>query len=255
MSELQKLFVELHSGHVGNFDPARFAYITGLCQRACQVRYQANRVLHDKALKSVKRYQADLQAGQKQASKTLAVLSKKFPSHVEIAQILYERCEYRQIERLNKQLISRAARQQHLAQLSALNQQADQRVESANNVVAALTPLDDVLRQQEQAARIGAGYTPPVRDDGSGEQLELTSMKYLRESMKYDGIDRVIDRALNDCPENPGPHNPQMLAIRALSQMHALSPQYLRRFASYVETILWLDKNHSKLSNPAPEAT
>lgn len=255
MSELQELFAELKSGYAGNFDPARFAYISGLCQRACQARYQANHVLREKALKSIKHYQADFQAWQKQISKTLAELSKKFPSHAETAQALFERCEYRQIERLNKQLISRAARQQHLAQLSVLNQQADQRVELANNVVAALTPLDDVLRQQEQTARINAGYTPPVLDDGSGEQLELTSMKYLRESMKYDGIDRVINRALNDCPENPGPHNPQMLAIRALSQMHALSPQYLRRFASYIETILWLDKNHSKLNNPVPEVS
>jgi len=71
-------------------------------------------------------------------------------------------------------------------------------------------------------------------------------MKQLRESMKHLNIDKIIARAINEGPENPGPLNPQMLAIKSLINMRDLSPSYLRRFASYIETLLWLEKNINK---------
>jgi hypothetical protein len=75
----------------------------------------------------------------------------------------------------------------------------------------------------------------------------MQSMKHFRQSMKHFNIDQVIARAINQGPENPGPLNPQMLAIKSLTQMRDLSPMYLRRFAAQIETLLWLEKNAAKL--------
>ena len=58
---------------------------------------------------------------------------------------------------------------------------------------------------------------------------------------------KLVERAIDDFPENAGPHNPHMLAITSLMNMRDLSPQYLRRFAGYIETVLWLEKNETIL--------
>ena len=47
-------------------------------------------------------------------------------------------------------------------------------------------------------------------------------------------------------PQNPGPLNPQMLAIKSLSTMRELSPDYLNRFVSYVDTLLWLERSEAQ---------
>jgi len=108
--------------------------------------------------------------------------------------------------------------------------------------------FDEVLYQQEQHARLAPGELPEPQSDGRGEQLVMQSMKHYRESMKHFNIDKIIERAINDGPLNPGPLNPQMLAIKSLTHMRDLSPQYLRRFAAYIETLLWLEKNATRLS-------
>jgi hypothetical protein len=43
-------------------------------------------------------------------------------------------------------------------------------------------------------------------------------------------------------PRNAGPLNSQRLVHRALSLMQDVSPEYLHRFVSYVDTLLWLDQ-------------
>jgi hypothetical protein len=51
---------------------------------------------------------------------------------------------------------------------------------------------------------------------------------------------RVVTRAIQDRPDNPGPLNAQMLATRLLMALRRLSPVYLSRFISYIDTLLWL---------------
>jgi hypothetical protein len=53
---------------------------------------------------------------------------------------------------------------------------------------------------------------------------------------------RLVTRAIQDRPENPGPLNGQMLATRSLTELRRLSPEYLYRFVSYIDTMLWLQQ-------------
>ena len=141
---------------------------------------------------------------------------------------------------------SDSKRQEPLSQLGNLKNEMPQ-VETVEHKCKENLSLDEILFNQEQDARLETGSAP--LPSGSDElKFELQSMKRFRESMKYFNIDKIINRAINDFPENAGPHNPHMLAIKSLMQMKELSPQYLRRFASYIETILWLEKNSTKLN-------
>ena len=123
------------------------------------------------------------------------------------------------------------------------------RANSKNEPQVDLTQtLDQMLLQQEQQARRQSGAPQLVSTEPSPDEFELQSLKSIRESMKYSNIDATIDRAIEHFPENAGPHNPHMLAITSLMKMRDLSPQYLRRFTSYIETVLWLEKNEVKLN-------
>ena len=54
--------------------------------------------------------------------------------------------------------------------------------------------------------------------------------------------DKVVTQALAEVPEDCGPLNPQRLATRSLETMRDLSPHYLSRFVSYIDTLFWLEQ-------------
>ena len=208
LAELDTIITQLNSQPAPSFAPARLAFVKSLAQRA-QGEHQANAVLVAKALSHAQQYQHDLNAKTKQDKKAKAK-TKKITSN-------------------------------NLAKLSSLTQSINtQAVAKPSNTPKS---VDDILQQQETEAR--KVFEPNGRK--KDHYQELQSMKEFRESMKHFNIDAIIARAINDGPESPGPLNPQMLAIKSLTHMRDLSPSYLRRFASYTETLLWLEKAGSKL--------
>ena len=59
--------------------------------------------------------------------------------------------------------------------------------------------------------------------------------------------DKVVNQALAEVPESAGPLNPQRLATRSLETMRDLSPHYLSRFVSYIDTLFWLEQAERNL--------
>ncbi len=247
ISSFIEIFEELDAAYARNFDPVRFAFIQSLSQRLATQSHKTNHVLIEKACSSAQQYKADLAAHRERARAILTELSENSPQHRDQALALFEHCQFKQLESLNAKLKQQRVNQQHLSELRNLVGDIDRLTESVVGAPEQLS-IDDILFQQEQSALVAAGDIPLDNADGSGEQLVMQSMKQFRESMKHFNIDRIIARAIDQGPENPGPLNPQMLAIRSLTHMRDLSPPYLRRFASYIETLLWLEKNASKLA-------
>ena len=243
-----EIFEQLSQGHASNFDPVRFAFIQSLSERLASPQHQDNQALIEKALTGAQQYQVDLNSYRQQANNTLKGLSENFPEHFDVAQTLFEECQFKQLEALSVSLNRQRLNEQNLSELRGLISDINKPSEAVSNTPKQLS-IDDILFQQEQNALVAAGDIPPDNTDGSGEQLVMQSMKQFRESMKHFNIDKIIARAIDEGPENPGPLNPQMLAIKSLTHMRDLSPPYLRRFANYIETLLWLEKNAAKLNN------
>ena len=79
-----------------------------------------------------------------------------------------------------------------------------------------------------------------------GPRPELKSVRGFREVWsKIAAIDHM-DQAMVRGPENAGPLNPHMLVLRSLALMRQLSPDYLQRFLSHVDSLLWLDQENQK---------
>ena len=54
--------------------------------------------------------------------------------------------------------------------------------------------------------------------------------------------DKLVTQSIKHAPENAGPLNPQMLVIHSLATMRDLSPHYMSRFVSYIDTLMWLEQ-------------
>ncbi len=84
----------------------------------------------------------------------------------------------------------------------------------------------------QQAALRGDGRTAP-----EGQTLTWFRSVWTRLS-----AERRLTQSLARVPTNAGPLNSHNLVHQSLALMRDLSPEYLHRFMSYVDTLFWLDE-------------
>jgi hypothetical protein len=71
--------------------------------------------------------------------------------------------------------------------------------------------------------------------------LELKTVRESRATWARLSVDKQLALAMKQAPQNAGPINSHMLVLRSLAMMQAISPDYLSRMVSYVDTLLALD--------------
>lgn len=104
-------------------------------------------------------------------------------------------------------------------------------------------PLADLVRQLDQPAPALAGAQPmPGATRAAGAPAELRSLQQFRSTWARLSIDRQLSRSLAQLPQNPGPLNSHLLALRSLQLMQDIAPAYLLGFVAQVEALLWLDE-------------
>lgn len=87
-----------------------------------------------------------------------------------------------------------------------------------------------------------------------GPNRELRSVMRFRETWARLCAEAEVEQASHRAPENAGPLNAHHLVLRMLGLMRELSPDYLRRFLGYSESLLWLDQGYARLKQPAAKA-
>jgi hypothetical protein len=126
-------------------------------------------------------------------------------------------------------------------------------VAAASHVVAPgpLAALLDYLAAQPRAEGVGL----PERTQAGGARAfpEPALLDYFRETWSRVSTERQLRTALDQVPKNAGPLNSSSLVHRALTQMHALSPAYLRQFLSYVDALSWLEQATGERAPAADE--
>ena len=102
------------------------------------------------------------------------------------------------------------------------------------------------LLHQERAVK--HQFSGDAGDDGpegvaQGYQFsDLKSYHLFKESSVKLHADHLVAQAIDGVPDNAGPLNAHRLAVNSLEMMKDISPAYLRRFVSYMDTLLWLEK-------------
>lgn len=115
------------------------------------------------------------------------------------------------------------------------------------------TTFDEVL-QHELASllrELGEDELPARAASAPSRVKELTAVRGFRESWLKRIFDKRVAQAIREGPENPGPLNPDMLLVKSLSAMRALSPHYLYRYLAWLDTLLWLEKAGETLPGSA----
>lgn len=87
----------------------------------------------------------------------------------------------------------------------------------------------------------------------SASVSDMKSVRQFSEVWSKISADQQVVKALHRGPENAGPLNSHKLMLRSLSLMRALSPDYLRRFMSQMDSLLWLEGANTKTAR-APAA-
>ncbi|MGF6817989.1 hypothetical protein OKW33_004860 [Paraburkholderia atlantica] len=85
---------------------------------------------------------------------------------------------------------------------------------------------------------------------------ELPAVDYFREVWSKVRTEKQLRQSLAQVPGNAGPLNSSSLVHRALSLMRELSPEYLKQFLSYVDTLSWLEQMNggAPVEKEAPRA-
>lgn len=107
-------------------------------------------------------------------------------------------------------------------------------------------------RQQAQAAQPEDALAPGAADGPEAAQ-ELASVRRFRQTwQRFAAEDRVL-QAVGRAPANAGPLNSHRLVLHALERLRSLSPHYLNRFVSQVETLQWLEQAGPHITPAKPK--
>ncbi len=106
--------------------------------------------------------------------------------------------------------------------------------------LAALAELNRYIHAKTQA-------TAMEEASGDGRSAsEMKSVHQFKQAWSKINTEAKVAQALTQGPENAGPLNSHRLVLRTLALMRDLSPSYLQRFMSHMDTLLWLDKVNLK---------
>ena len=101
------------------------------------------------------------------------------------------------------------------------------------------SPLSELSRY---LARQSAAQSHVHRDGPGGLHSELKATQFFRTTWSKLSVGKRVTHELDHAPKNAGPINSHMLVLRSLTKMRDISPDYLARFTSYVDTLLNLDQ-------------
>ena len=94
---------------------------------------------------------------------------------------------------------------------------------------------DMALHHTSQSPGLGMGQS-------IGWRAERPRIQQFRQQLSKISVHKQIKQAIALAPANAGPINSHMLVLRSLGLMRDLSPDYLNRFMTHVDTLLCLDE-------------
>ncbi len=220
------------------FDPARLEYIEALARKAIGKPEAVRRRIEEKACQALTDYQKCFEQARCEAKDIMARAASEHPDAAERMQKLFNESNFSGLRQLVQKL-ERASRKTITA--ARFHQMTRHRREWDQEKTA--LHFDDLLQRQEDEILEALGASTAGADASpTREQTELKNFRLLKQTWSKLHSDRLVTRAVKERPENAGPLNSQMLVTRALFTMRNLSPGYLNRFLSFMDTLFFLEQ-------------
>jgi len=193
------------------FDPVHLHYLEVLAQRVNDHSESVQRILGDKLAQSLVTFKTKFEQAQNDSSDAIAQAARKYPKAIAELQQLHSIGDFSGVRRC----IGRLER--------------DDSRESLGDLVLSMSQDSPYL------------VMAPVQGQ-TGSRVELKSIKYFRNTWSKLSADKQVTQALGQAPKNAGPINSHRLVLHSLVLMRDISPDYLNRFVSYVDTLICLDQ-------------
>lgn len=120
-------------------------------------------------------------------------------------------------------------------------------------VTASPSPLAALLK--DMAGQTPATPTSTAAAPSPSWRRESPRVRQFRKQLSKISVQKQVRQAIAQAPVNAGPINSHMLVLRALGLMRDLSPDYLNRFMTHLDTLLCLeDSEKARLLAPKSRA-
>ena len=214
-----------------HFDSVQFRFIESMTAKAGTRSEPVASIVANKAFAALKVYQSALASERQSVSAVIAEVGARHPAAAPELQALFDTCRFSAAKRLAASLDRRTAKTPLAALLKGLETEWQTTDESLLR-----GPVSTKLQEQENRLLAADSCEPAALPVG-----ELKSARYFRALRQQRAAQDRVARALEEAPEESGPLNPQKLVIRSMLTMRELSPGYLARFVSCVDTLFWLE--------------
>ncbi|MDO6822876.1 DUF2894 domain-containing protein [Marinobacter sp. 1_MG-2023] len=114
------------------------------------------------------------------------------------------------------------------------------------------SPLSDLLERLNQSPNIPATqpsstleqlvFGAAQEDSSPAQRRPLKAMTRASAGCGEQALQERIRHAIEHAPKDAGPINAHRLVSRALAEMQKLSPEYLKRFVNYTDTLMALER-------------
>ncbi len=269
VSSLAEQLSHLKAQRFHCYDFARFTYIESLVRRAAKQRESVRQLLESKAQLALDNYlvaREKARLASEELINTLFIDSSfidasddELNETTKASQLIVQANDYHQqgyfdkVQQLARQWQSSAKTVENknctTSALIELRQYLAEPLRSEKSDRAVEDDFIELLRQQDKQLFDKNNHSPANNvnsksstGSSSSAVTALRSSRVYQQLQEKKRVDNFIDTAFNETPENPGPLNPERLAIRLLKEINNRSPEYMSRYASYFETLQWLNK-------------
>jgi len=148
------------------------------------------------------------------------------------------------IETLARRTQAQSGPAQHLLQTKLRKEL--QRFEKRLNTNARPQPLVPKTLQPSPMTTLLQHMRPQNASTISGKTLGLPTenprFHQFKKQLSQISVQKQVTQAIAQAPHNAGPINSHMLVLRSLGLMRNISPDYLNRFMTHVDTLLCLEE-------------
>lgn len=205
---------ELRQAGAQRFDPAAFHYLDRLRGQAQAGQGRIRQLLWSRWAQELKAFEQRFDRARADARMAVDQHLRLHPDPGHTLEHLYRTGDFR--------ALARAIRSQQAA--------------------AQVASLAELVRRLDQATAPGEGM---VASAGPGAPAELKTMRHFSKTWSALSVDKQLAQAFEQTPLNAGPINSHNLVLRSLAMMRDISPDYLTRFTSYIDTLLRLEQQGS----------
>jgi hypothetical protein len=208
-SDLSQQIASLRQSGADQFEPVQFHFVEALAHRVNPQQGTVKRILGAKLAQAVAALGERFEQAQRDADKAIAQAAQRHPQAAAELQRFFASGDFTGVRR-------------YIATLK----DGDKR-----------DSLGELARHVGQHEHVGARL-----QWSAGSRPELKSAQYFRDTWSKISADKQVTQALGKAPKNAGPINSHRVVLGSLALMRDISPDYLNRFMSYVDTLLCLDQ-------------